>query len=127
MAAHGQALLRAGLAPKQLGVIAPYRAQVRLLRQRLPEAVEVDTVDAFQGREKEAILLSFTRSNTVGEVGFLKDERRLNVAITRARRHLMIVGDSGILGSHARFAALLQHVEACGGYRSEGTWSDVSS
>jgi len=64
----------AALAPGDLAVIAPYEAQVRLLRELIPEAVEVDTVDGFQGREKEAVLLSLVRSNDRGEVGFLADQ-----------------------------------------------------
>ena len=79
-----------------MGIISPYSAQVALLRERLEawglEEVEVSTVDGFQGREKEVIILSLVRSNIEGEVGFLVDQRRLNVAITRARRHVAAVG-----------------------------------
>jgi hypothetical protein len=82
-------------------VIAPYSAQVRLLRekQEIP-GLEIDSVDGFQGREKEAVVLSLVRSNVEGEVGFLADVRRMNVALTRARRKLLIVGDSATLGCH---------------------------
>ena len=66
-----------------VGVITPYQAQQVVLSDILPKGVEVNTVDGFQGREKEVILFSAVRSNQNGEVGFLSDYRRLNVAITR--------------------------------------------
>jgi predicted DNA helicase len=90
-------LLGLGLDPSHLGVIAPYEDQVKLLREILPEGVEIRTVDGFQGREKEVIILSLVRSNPSGRIGFLKDRRRLNVAITRARRKLIVIGDSTTL------------------------------
>src|SRR5690606_21323629 len=118
-----EALLAAGLAPEEVAVIVPYAAQVALLRDEaarrgLPEAVEIDTVDAFQGREKDAILLGLVRSNAAGEIGFLGDLRRMNVAITRARRHLFVVGDSATLGGHAFYRRFIAAAEAQGGWRS---------
>ncbi|KAB5593364.1 DNA polymerase alpha-associated DNA helicase A [Ceratobasidium theobromae] len=90
-------LVSAGLAPAQIAIIAPYQAQVTLLATMLrpihPE-IEIGTVDGMQGREKEAVILSLVRSNDKREVGFLKEKRRLNVAMTRPRRHLCVVGDS---------------------------------
>ncbi|TBU35975.1 P-loop containing nucleoside triphosphate hydrolase protein [Dichomitus squalens] len=91
-------LASAGVLPSQIAVITPYQAQVTLLASLLrpiygPE-LEVGTVDGMQGREKEAVIISLVRSNEKREVGFLKDKRRLNVAMTRARRHLCIIGDS---------------------------------
>src|SRR5262249_17178789 len=79
-----RALLAAGVSAQQIGVITPYRAQVRLLRDRLADVpgLEIDSVDGFQGREKEAIIVSFVRSNPEGEIGFLADTRRTNVALT---------------------------------------------
>jgi ATP-dependent RNA/DNA helicase IGHMBP2 len=83
-----QALLDAGTLPRELAVIAPYAAQVRLLREQLRiDGLEIDTVDGFQGREKEAVIISLVRSNPKGEIGFLGDTRRMNVALTRARRN----------------------------------------
>jgi hypothetical protein len=80
-------------------VITPYSAQVRLLRERLDgNGLEVDSVDGFQGREKEAVLVSLVRSNADAEIGFLADIRRMNVALTRARRKLIVVGDSATIG-----------------------------
>ena len=72
-------------------MIAPYAAQVRLLREQLAvPGLEIDSVDGFQGREKEAVVISLVRSNPKGEIGFLGDVRRMNVAMTRARRKLLV-------------------------------------
>ena len=112
-------LMDAGVAPEQIGVIAPYAAQVRLIRSRIDSSsVEVDTVDGFQGREKEAILLTMVRSNDRGEIGFLADTRRTNVAMTRARRKLIVVGDSATLGHHPFYASMLEYFEQEASYRS---------
>lgn len=111
--------METGIAAEQIGVIAPYAAQVRLLRGRLDvPGLEVDTVDGFQGREKEAILLTMVRSNDQGEIGFLGDTRRTNVAMTRARRKLVIVGDSATLGTHKFYATMLEYFEKASAYRS---------
>ena len=89
------ALCNAGVSPRDIAVIAPYAAQVRWLRHHAEhEMLEVDTVDGFQGREKEAVIICTVRSNNRGEVGFLADARRMNVALTRARRKLIVIGDS---------------------------------
>jgi len=115
-----RALLDAGLQPEQIAVIAPYRAQVRLLRDRLTDVpeVEVDSVDGFQGREKEAVVISFVRSNPEGEIGFLADVRRTNVALTRARRKLIAIGDSATLANHPFYQRLLAYFESIGAYSS---------
>lgn len=116
-------LLEAGVAPSEIAVIAPYAAQVRLLRQLLSETgVEVDTVDGFQGREKEAVVISLVRSNPEGEIGFLLDERRMNVAITRARRRLVVIGDGATLSQHAFFSKVMEYFELRGAYHS--VWED---
>ncbi len=109
----------AGLDAQHIAVIAPYAAQVRWLRESYSgEELEIDTVDGFQGREKEAVLISLVRSNPNGEIGFLSDTRRMNVALTRARRRLIIVGDSSTLGGHDFYRALLEYIESIGGYHS---------
>jgi ATP-dependent RNA/DNA helicase IGHMBP2 len=119
-------LLAAGLAAAEIAVIAPYSAQVSLLRSLSQgvDGVEVDTVDAFQGREKEAVLVSLTRANPDGELGFLTDLRRINVALTRAKRHLFLVGDSATLSRHPFYQRLLDRVQAQGGYRSAWEWPE---
>ncbi len=119
-ARHTEALVAAGLAPALIGVIAPYSAQVRFLRERLSGLgeVEIDTVDGFQGREKEAIVISLVRSNSRGEVGFLADARRINVAITRARRHLSVIGDSATVARDPFIWEFISYCETIGAYRS---------
>lgn len=118
-------LLGRGVAASDVAVITPYLAQVRALRERLePElraGLEIGSVDGFQGREKEAVIVDLVRSNDDGEVGFLADVRRINVAITRARRFLMVVGDSATIGRHPYYAAFLAAVEG-DGWRS--AWDD---
>ncbi len=85
--------------------------QVALLRalraERLSPLLEVSTVDGFQGREKEAIVISMVRSNETGEVGFLADARRMNVAVTRARRHCALVCDTETVGRDAFLGRLV--------------------
>ena len=121
---RARALIAAGLDPRELAVITPYRAQAQWLREQLQDVaeLEVDTVDAFQGREKDAVLVSLVRSNTEQQLGFLEDLRRLNVAITRPRRHLFVVGDSATLSSHPFYARWIEFVQSVGGYRSAWEW-----
>ncbi|WP_146578054.1 AAA domain-containing protein [Neorhodopirellula pilleata] len=112
-------LVDAGIKGPDIAIIAPYAAQVRLLRQRLDlEGLEVDTVDGFQGREKEVVLLTMVRSNPEGVIGFLADRRRSNVAMTRAKRKLIMVGDSATLCVHDFYADVLEYFEANEAYRS---------
>ncbi|KAL9612002.1 MAG: hypothetical protein Q9167_003368 [Letrouitia subvulpina] len=113
--AHVKSLVSAGLAPDAIAVITPYSAQLSLLASLLKPCfpnVELGTVDGFQGREKEAVVLSLVRSNEKGEVGFLGEERRLNVAMTRARRGLVVVGDGECVGRGSDFLRKwMQHLE----------------
>lgn len=112
-----QELLAAGVAPREIGVITPYSAQARLLRDLITEPqVEIDTVDGFQGREKEAIVISLVRSNAAGELGFLSDTRRMNVALTRARRKLIVLGDSSTLANQEFFVRMLEYFELIDAY-----------
>jgi DNA polymerase III delta prime subunit len=115
-----RSLLEAGLGPHQIAVIAPYRAQVRLLRDHLADVpgLEIDSVDGFQGREKEAVVISMVRSNPEGEIGFLADTRRTNVALTRARRKLIVIGDSATLANDPFYQRMLTHFESIGAYSS---------
>jgi superfamily I DNA and/or RNA helicase len=112
-------LLAAGVPPTEIAVIAPYSAQVRLLRDQLDVAgLEIDSVDGFQGREKEAVVLSLVRSNNEGAIGFLADTRRMNVALTRARRKLIVVGDSATLAAEPFYQRLVAYFEAAGAYHT---------
>jgi superfamily I DNA and/or RNA helicase len=112
-------LLDTGLAPTHIAVITPYAAQVRLLRDQLRvPGLEIDSVDGFQGREKEAVVISLVRSNPHGEIGFLADIRRMNVALTRARRKLLVIGDSATLGGHPFYARLIEYCEQLGAYQT---------
>lgn len=117
---HVENLMAAGVPAAAIGVITPYNAQVQLLRAALAgrDELEIGTVDGFQGREKEAVVLSLVRSNDDGEVGFLSDSRRLNVAVTRARRHVAIVGDSATLASDRFLAGLVEYANAHGEHRT---------
>ena len=113
------ALLEAGLAPTQVAVITPYAAQARWLRERVKApGLEIDSVDGFQGREKEAIVMSLVRSNASGEIGFLADVRRMNVALTRARRKLLVIGDSATLASDPFYRRMFDYFERIGAYRT---------
>lgn len=95
---HIEALVAHGLPVTRIAVLSPYASQVALLSSQLHAVygheLEIGTVDGMQGREKDAIVLSLVRSNDAHEIGFLQDRRRLNVAMTRAKRHLAIVGDA---------------------------------
>ena len=112
-------LLDAGVIAEDIAVIAPYAAQVRLLREQLSvPGLEIDSVDGFQGREKEAVVISLVRSNPQGEIGFLADIRRMNVAMTRARRKLLMVGDSATLSGHPFYRRAFEYFESLGAYRT---------
>lgn len=128
-------LVRVGIAKFRennwsVGLIAPYSAQVRMLKNLIFETYEfpnlrafsewitIDTVDGFQGQERDLMLISLTRSNDKGEIGFLADERRMNVALTRAKRKLILIGDTSTLAQHPFFDSLLSYFEQKGAYRS---------
>ena len=105
-----QDYLNAGAGEDDIGIISPYADQVKLIQEKTP--VEVKTVDGFQGREKEIIIISTVRSNSHGNIGFLKDLRRLNVAITRAKRKLIIIGNADTLITNPTYARLIEFVES---------------
>ena len=112
-------LLNAGVSPDQIGVVTPYEGQrayvtqhmtrVGILHPSLYKEIEVASVDSFQGREKDFIILTCVRSNEKTGIGFLSDPRRLNVAITRARSGLIIVGNPKVLNKQRLFHEMLQH------------------
>eukprot|EP00063_Salmo_salar_P006732 XP_013981567.1 PREDICTED: DNA-binding protein SMUBP-2 [Salmo salar] len=118
---HIKALTEAGVKPKDIAVIAPYNLQVDLLRQRLSARhpdLEIKSVDGFQGREKEAVVLTLVRSNRKGEIGFLAEDRRINVAVTRARRHLALVCDTQTVQTHGFLKTLIDHMTQHGDVRT---------
>ena len=102
-----------------VGVISPYRAQVQYLRRQVAKKeffkpyrhlISINTVDGFQGQERDIILISLVRANTDGQIGFLRDLRRMNVAITRARMKLIILGDSSTLTCHPFYKKLYEYI-----------------
>ena len=103
-----------------VGIISPYRAQVQYLRRLLMKReyfkpfrrlISVNTVDGFQGQERDVIIISLVRSNDEGQIGFLRDLRRMNVAITRARMKVIILGDHHTLTKHPFYRRLWQYVQ----------------
>ena len=103
-----------------VGIISPYRAQVQYLRQLIRkreffkpyrQLISVNTVDGFQGQERDVILISLVRANDEGQIGFLSDLRRMNVAITRARMKLIILGDTTTLARHPFYAKLFRYIQ----------------
>ena len=104
-----------------VGVISPYRAQVQYLRRLVKQKeffkpfrhlISVNTVDGFQGQERDIILISLVRANDEGQIGFLRDLRRMNVAITRARMKLIILGDASTLTKHPFYKKLYEYIDA---------------
>jgi len=102
-----------------IGIISPYRGQVNYLKELLSESEsDINTIDAFQGQERDIIIVSLVRSNEEGIIGFLKDYRRMNVAMTRARKRLILIGDSATIGGDSFFSKFLEFVEKKGTYRT---------
>lgn len=98
--------------------ISPYSGQVAAAKEILPAALRINTIDSFQGQEKENIIVSLVRSNDDGDIGFLKDYRRMNVAITRAKEQLFVIGDSATIGADKFYNGFLAYVEQYGIYRT---------
>lgn len=120
-------LCEAGVTAAQISIISPYTAQVRLLRDRLKaridQGLEIGSIDGFQGRENEAVIISLVRSNGEGEIGFLADTRRMNVALTRARRKLIVIGDSATIAGHPFYADLLAYFDRSEAYHT--VWEEA--
>jgi predicted DNA helicase len=116
-------LIIAGAKEEHIGVITPYKDHEEYIKKLMEngkwkmENVEVKSVDGFQGREKEIIILSLVRANDREEIGFLSDIRRLNVAITRAKRKLIVIGDAKTLSSNRTYENLIQYIEKNGIYK----------
>ena len=104
-----------------VGIISPYRAQVQYLKRLIKKRaffkpfrhlISVNTVDGFQGQERDVILISLVRANDAGQIGFLRDLRRMNVAITRARMKLFILGDAPTMTRHPFYKKLYDYIQA---------------
>ncbi|RAK70168.1 AAA domain-containing protein [Hymenobacter edaphi] len=122
--------------PLSIGIIAPYRAQINYLKDRVDEIPEllalqnkrqlsIGTVDSFQGQERDIIAITLTRSNSASDIGFLADIRRMNVGMTRARRKLLLTGDSATLSSNAFYREFVNYVEDIGAYRTAWEFQDL--
>lgn len=107
-----------GLKPEQTAFISPYSGQVALAKDRLDSSMRISTIDSFQGQESTTVIISLVRSNVDAEIGFLKDYRRMNVAITRAKERLIIIGDSATIGQDKFYGKFLEFVEGINGYKS---------
>ena len=116
-----------------IAVISPYKQQINLLKtqfehspdlHKYKENISVNTIDSFQGQERDIVYISLTRSNDKGEIGFLSDIHRMNVAMTRARKKLVVIGDSATLGQHSFYADFIEYAEKKGGYVSAWEFMD---
>lgn len=113
---------------ESIGIISPYKAQIEVLNNLLIDSdlpkdlksiISINTVDSFQGQERDIVYISLVRSNETGQIGFLSDERRMNVAMTRAKMKLVIVGDSATIASKNKFYnELIDYVNSIGAYKS---------
>jgi len=110
-----------------IAVIAPYKEQIGLLREQLDhhpdlkifgDRISVNTIDSFQGQERDVVYISMTRSNSDNKIGFLSDIRRMNVAMTRARKKLVVIGDSATLSRLPYYAGFIAYAEANDAYKS---------
>lgn len=106
------------LDPLKTAFISPYAGQVAAAKEVLPKEMRISTIDSFQGQEQHTIILSLVRSNDEGDIGFLKDYRRMNVAITRAKEQLFVIGDSATIGGDAFYHSFLTYIENKGWYRT---------
>lgn len=130
-------LRQAGTKPEDfptVAIISPYKEQINILKNQLAHAPElqpyadkiaVNTIDSFQGQERDVVYISMTRSNTEGQIGFLADIRRMNVAMTRARKKLVVIGDSGTLSQLPFYADFVAYAEGLNAYQSAWEFSDL--
>jgi ATP-dependent RNA/DNA helicase IGHMBP2 len=117
----------------KIGIIAPYRQQSHILKeliyaddylQSFYSFLQIHTIDSFQGQEKDIIYISLTRSNSNQQIGFLSDIRRMNVAMTRAKKKLILIGDSGTVGQHDFYKGMLDYVTSLDQYHSVWEWAE---
>lgn len=122
-------LIGLGMDPSGInyGLISPYRAQVSLLESLLPESIvlkdisqliTIQTIDGFQGQERDVIMISLVRSNSRSEIGFLSDTRRMNVALTRAKKKLVVIGDSATIGNDSFYSRFINYCQEKNAYHS---------
>lgn len=125
--------------PKQedfpsIAIISPYKEQINILKDQLAHAedlkpfldkIAVNTIDSFQGQERDVVYISMTRSNTEGQIGFLSDIRRMNVAMTRARKKLVVIGDSATLSVLPFYENFIAYAESLNAYQSAWEFSDL--
>jgi len=116
-----------------IGIISPYKEQVQYLTNQInadeelepyKSKIAIKTVDGFQGQERDIIYISMVRSNDQREIGFLSDIRRMNVALTRAKKKLVVIGDSATIGNHSFYKDFLDYAESIGAYKS--AWEFLS-
>ncbi|SEW37258.1 DNA helicase, putative [Chitinophaga arvensicola] len=117
-----------------VAVISPYKQQIQLLKEQLQHSpalqpyaakISVNTIDSFQGQERDIVYISMTRSNTENKIGFLSDIRRMNVAMTRARKKLVVIGDSGTLSHLDFYAGFISYAENKNAYQSAWEFMDM--
>ncbi|MEX8547222.1 MAG: AAA domain-containing protein [Mucilaginibacter sp.] len=117
-----------------IAVIAPYKEQIRVLKEQLAsfellqtfaKNISINTVDSFQGQERDVVYISMTRSNAKGEIGFLSDIRRMNVAMTRARKKLVVIGDSSTLSKLPFYTRFIAYAEQLNAYHSAWEFSEI--
>ncbi len=116
-----------------IGIISPYKQQIQLLKEQwlhVPDRawyetkIAVNTIDSFQGQERDIIYISLTRSNAEGDIGFLSDIRRMNVAMTRARKKLVVIGDSATLAQFSFYEKFIDYAQEINAYSSAWEWMD---
>ncbi len=114
-----------------IAIISPYKQQINILKEQLEHSpdlqeylskISVNTIDSFQGQERDIVYISLTRSNAEGAIGFLSDIRRMNVAMTRARKKLVVIGDSATLASSPFYADFIAFSQEIGAYQSAWEW-----
>ena len=117
-----------------IAIISPYKQQILLLKEQLvhspalqpySNSISVNTIDSFQGQERDIVYISMVRSNSDGNIGFLSDVRRMNVAMTRARKKLVVIGDSATLAQFPFYADFIAHAEQQDAYKSTWEYMDV--
>lgn len=121
VALYVEGLIKSGVDPAQIAIITPYSLQVDLIKSKFNgnhQSLEIKSVDGFQGREKETVILSLVRSNSKGQVGFLAEDRRINVAITRAKRHLAVICNCETLSHHEFLKSFIEYCSEKGQVRS---------